>query len=98
MLIQIIAILISFALVTVAFNGVRRFVRQRLRFVDAAHRKLAPWIAGVGAAVVTAPVVALVPLLGTGFAISLGLAVGLGVHAGSRDVQRGFHEIPPGEY
>ena len=97
-MIEIIVILISIALVTVTYNAVRRFVRQRLRFVDAAHRKLAPWVAGVGAAVVSAPVVALVPLVGTGFAISVGVAVGLGVAAGSRDVQRGFHEIPPSDY
>ena len=97
-MITIVVFLVSFVLATLAYNAVRRFVRQRLRFVDAAHRKLAPWIAGVGTAVVTAPVVALVPVVGTGFALSLGLAVGLGVHAGSRDVQRGFHEIPPSEY
>ena len=96
-MIDILVVLISIAVVTVAYNAVRRFVRQRLRFVDAAHRKLAPWVAGVGAAIVTAPVVALVPLVGMGFAVSLGVAVGLGVAAGSRDVQRGFHEIPPGD-
>jgi nitrogenase molybdenum-iron protein alpha/beta subunit len=67
----------------------RRFVRERLRFVDAAHRRAAPWLAGTAAAVVAVPLVALVPLVGAGTALLFGAGVGTGVAHGSRDVQSG---------
>ena len=42
----------------------RQFVRERLRFVDAAHKPTAPVVAGAAAAVVAAPVVWLLPIVG----------------------------------
>lgn len=66
----------------------RKFVRERLRFVDSAHRRAAPWIVGTAAAVIAAPVVAIVPLIGAGTAILFGAGVGTGVAHGSRDVRR----------
>lgn len=74
------------------FAKTRSFVRDRLRFVDAIHRRVAPWIAGGGAALVAAPIVALLPVLGTGAALLFGVAVGYGVVKGRRDLQR----LPPG--
>lgn len=67
----------------------RRFVRERLRFVDAAHKRSAPWLAGTAAAVVAVPLVAIVPLIGAGTALLFGAGVGTGVAHGSRDVQSG---------
>lgn len=69
------------------FAGTRRFVRDRLRYVDAAHSGKAPWIAGLAAMVVAVPVVALLPFVGLGTAILFGIAVGYGVHKGTRDTR-----------
>ena len=61
------------------------FTSKKLRFVDAAHRPGAPIIAGVVAAVVAAPVVWLLPIVGAGTAIILGAGVALGVKSAQRD-------------
>jgi hypothetical protein len=66
----------------------RGFVRERLRFVDAAHKPSTPIIAGAAAALVAAPVVALLPLVGTPTAVIFGIGVGWGVYHGSRDVRK----------
>jgi hypothetical protein len=66
----------------------RVFVRSKLRFVDAVQTMKAPIIAGVGAALVAAPVVAILPLVGAGTAVLFGLGVGTGVAAGARDIRR----------
>jgi hypothetical protein len=70
----------------------RSFVRNRLRFVDGAHRRAAPWIAGTAAAVVAVPLVAVLPLIGAGTALLFGAGVGTGVAHGSRDVSAGTIE------
>lgn len=66
----------------------RGFVRRRLRYVDLVQRSSAPMIAGVVAAAAAVPVVALLPLVGTGTAILFGAGVGAGVAAGARDIRR----------
>ncbi|MEO6528005.1 MAG: hypothetical protein ABIP93_15400 [Gemmatimonadaceae bacterium] len=75
-------------LAMLGYAQARNFVTGRLRYVDAVHTALAPFIAGVGAALIALPLVALVPLLGAGTALSFGIAVGAGVAAGSREVRR----------
>ncbi|MBI3981628.1 MAG: hypothetical protein HY337_01870 [Gemmatimonadetes bacterium] len=67
----------------------RRFVRRRLRFVDAIRKPAAPVIAGAAAAVVAAPVVALLPIIGAGTAVAFGVGIGAGVAHGVRDVKHG---------
>lgn len=66
----------------------RRFVRQRLRFVDAAKGAMAPVIAGGAAALIAAPVVWLLPVVGAASAIVFGTGVGVGVHHGAQDSKR----------
>jgi hypothetical protein len=66
----------------------RQFVRDRLRFVDAAHRPSAAVVAGVGAAALATPVVLLLPIVGIPSALIFGVGVGWGVHHGSRDVRK----------
>ena len=66
----------------------RKFVRERLRFVDSAHSPAAKFVAGGAAALVAAPVVWLLPFLGAGTAIVFGVSVGLGVDRGSKDTKR----------
>lgn len=66
----------------------RRFFRNRLRFVDAAQKPVAPVVAGAAAAIVAAPVVWLLPLVGAGTAIVFGAGVGIGVKHGQTDTHR----------
>ncbi len=63
----------------------RRFVRERLRFVDAVHAPAAPFIVGSVATLVALPVVAIVPIIGVPTALIFGIGIGAGVHHGSRD-------------
>jgi hypothetical protein len=67
----------------------RHFVRDRLRYVDAAQKRITPWLAGALTTLAAAPLVALLPLVGGGTAILLGLSVGFGVAHGARDVRTG---------
>ena len=66
----------------------RGFVRRRLKYVDLVQKAGAPVIAGAAAAVVAAPVVALLPLVGAGTALLFGAGVGAGVAAGAKDIRR----------
>jgi len=77
--------------VTLAYAQSRNFVMRRLRYVDAVQNALAPVIAGLGAAAITWPIFALLPLVGLGTALSVGFAVGAGVAAGARAVR---HSLP----
>jgi hypothetical protein len=66
----------------------RRFVRKRLTYVEAVQKPGAAVVAGVGAALVAMPVVALLPLVGGGTALLFGAGVGTGVAAGAKDLRR----------
>jgi len=59
----------------------KNFVRRRLRFVDAIHRPSAPVIAGAVAAAALLPVTVL-PAVGVGTMIALGVGVAGGVASG----------------
>lgn len=63
----------------------RRFVANRLRYVDAAKKPTAPIVAGVAAAAVAAPLVWVLPIVGAGTAVAFGAAVGLGTRAGAKE-------------
>ena len=66
----------------------RHFVGQRLRYASIVDKPmLGPW-AGVGATVVAAPLVAVLPIVGAGTAIALGAGVGTGVALGVRDSRK----------
>ena len=71
----------------------RNFVRGRLRYVDTVQRPVIPFAAGFAAALVTAPLVWLLPLIGGGTAIAFGIAVGAGVAQGARDIRRAAYRI-----
>ena len=83
----LLSFLASAVLAIVGYTQARAFVHGRLRYVDAVHSKLAPIIAGIGAALLALPIVAFVPFIGPGTAISFGLSVAAGVMTGSRDVR-----------
>jgi hypothetical protein len=65
----------------------RRFVRDRLKYVDGAQTLKAPVIAGFAAWALAMPITWFVPLIGFGTAIVFGAAVALGVRAGARDIR-----------
>lgn len=66
----------------------KRFVRDRLRYVDAVRRSGVPVLAGVLAALLAAPVAWILPVIGGGTAVLFGLSVGLGVSSGRREFKR----------
>jgi hypothetical protein len=79
--------LIVLGAAVVAYVQVRRFVRERLRFVDGIQRRGLPFAAGVATTLAMFPVVWLLPGVGGGMAILIGGAIGLGVSRGARDVR-----------
>jgi hypothetical protein len=76
------------------YTQARRFVSTRLRYVDAINNPFVPVLAGVGAAVVAIPLVAVLPLVAGGTAAAFGLSVGMGVAAGRSEIRRA---LPPGD-
>ncbi len=71
----------------ISYVKIRDFVRDRLRFVDAAQRKSTPWIAGVAAAFAAAVLVPFLPVLGGGTAIVFGIVTGRAVRSGQKQVK-----------
>ena len=84
---ELIILLVLAAVPIGAFALTRRFVRERLRYVDAVQKKRAALLAGGLAAVAAVPVVALLPVVGAGTALLFGGGVGFGVYKGARDVR-----------
>lgn len=64
----------------------RKFVRDRLKFVDGVQTMKAPIVAGLVAWALAMPLVWILPL-GAGTAILFGLSVGMGVRAGAKDIR-----------
>jgi hypothetical protein len=87
----LISFAISVAVAMFTYSRTRAFVSERLRYVDAVNHPIAPIAAGVGAALVAAPVAAVLPLVSAGTALTFGLAVGLGFAAGRNET----HRLPP---
>ncbi len=46
-----------------SFAAARRFVRDRLRYVDSVQRSSSPWIAGAATTLVALPVVWILPIV-----------------------------------
>jgi hypothetical protein len=92
-----ITFLLSFAiasiLAVVLHGSTRRFVRNRLRYVDAVQKGIAPWAAGAAAFVLGAFIVPILPIVGLGTAITAGVAVATGVAAGAKDIRQGTTPI-----
>ena len=81
----IIALIVALVLSVAGYRAARTFTAQRLRYTAVgAHPGASGLVAGVGTALLAAPVVALLPLVGAGTAIALGAGVGTGVVAGTR--------------
>jgi len=89
----LLSLAIAMVLAISVHGATRRFVRDRLRYVESAQRALAPWLVGGAAAIVSAPVMWLLPIVGAGTAITVGIAVGMGVANGARDIKRGMSPV-----
>lgn len=91
------SLLLSVAIASVVFivlhGSTRRFVRTRLRYVDAVQKSLAPWLAGGAAMVVGTAAAGLLPVVGIGTALTAAVAVGSGVAAGARDIREGLSPV-----
>jgi hypothetical protein len=86
----LLSLAISLGAVWFGYGTARRFVRERLRYVDGALSGGAAIVAGLGAAIVAWPVAWLLPLISGGTAIAFGIAVGLGTRACASDVKHGY--------
>ena len=64
----------------------RRFVRHRLRFVDAVHHPAAPVVAGLAAAAMAMPVAGLLPVVTATSGLIFGAGVAAGTASGRRPV------------
>jgi hypothetical protein len=87
-LFTLISIAVSLALTGFGFAVARKYVRERLKFVDAAQTMKAPIIAGLIGWALLMPFTFL-PFIGLGTAIVFGLSVGMGVRAGAKDIKMG---------
>ena len=85
----IIAFAIAMGVAIVLHGTTRRFVRNRLRYVDAVQKGIAPWAAGGAAFLLGSLLVPVLPLVGIGTALTAAFAVGSGVAAGVRDIRSG---------
>ena len=83
-----IGLLVGVAALIGGFVVSRRFVRRRLRFVDAVHNPAVPLVVGAAAAVVALPVT-LLPFVTVLTAAAFGIGVGTGVASGRK-------ALPPG--
>lgn len=65
----------------------RKFVGKRLRYTTIVEKPALGLWAGVGATLVAAPIVAVLPIVGAGTAILIGAGVGTGVALGVNDTK-----------
>ena len=79
---------ITLAATLLGYWQARQFTQNKLRYVDAVHRGGIVILAGLGAALIAAPVTWLLPLVGGGTAILFGAGVGLGVSSGAREIRK----------
>ncbi|TFG51728.1 MAG: hypothetical protein E4H38_00920 [Gemmatimonadales bacterium] len=84
----LLSLAVTIAAVAGGFIVARDFVVRRLRFVDGVRSPLAPWIAGIGVALVAWPV-AILPIVTTFTTTLLGVAAGFGTASGVKALKRG---------
>ena len=95
-MLSLLVLAVTFVALVAAFAGSRRFVRERLRFVNAVQRRSAPVVAGAAALALASLLALVLPFVGALTAVSLAAAVGLGVSAGAKDIRRGAYWVTGG--
>lgn len=86
-MLDLLAFAATIAAAAFGYIAARKYVRDRLKFVDAVQTLKAPLLAGLIAWAVVTPITWLLPLVGTGTAVLFGLSVAFGVRAGARDIR-----------
>lgn len=81
-------IIVIGVLAVAGFIQTRRFVRNRLRYVDGVQNPAVPIVVGTAVTLLAAPVVWILPFVGAGTALGLGIGAGIGAWAGAKDVRR----------
>ena len=89
-MLEIIGLAAAGAAAVVGHTKSKSFVARKLRFTSYVENPALGVIAGVAAAVVAAPVVALVPFVGAGTALAFGLGVGTGTALGASRARSGY--------
>jgi hypothetical protein len=84
---DLIAFAATIAATAFGYVAARKYVRDRLKFVDAVQTLKAPVIAGLVAWAIAAPLTWIIPLVGMGTAVLFGAGVAFGVRAGARDIR-----------
>ena len=84
-----IALVLTVAAGIVGFSFAREYTMRRLRYVDGVRAPAWPWIVGLGAALLAAPVAWLLPLVIASTATVFGIATGLGTASGVKALRRG---------
>lgn len=82
--------LVGVAALAGGYEGTKRFVLRRLRYVDQVRDPAAPWIAGAVSTVAVLPL-AVLPVVTVGTAVALGIGVGCGVAV----ARRRLDQAPP---
>jgi hypothetical protein len=88
LLLLALSVAVAFTAALFGFFTSRRFVENRLRYVDAAQNPIAPFLAGGVAFVLAAVAAAILPFVGIFHAISFGVGVFTGVASGARENRR----------
>lgn len=86
-MLDFIAFASTIAATAFAYVMARRFVRDRLRYVDGAQSIRGALIAGLVAWAIAMPITWMLPVVGAGTALLFGLGVAFGVRAGARDIR-----------
>jgi hypothetical protein len=86
------SLLLTLAAGLIGYILSRNFVRRRLRFVDAAQSRFAPFVAGLLGAALAAPL-ALLPTVTIWTAVVFGLGAALGTSSAGRLIRRADWEL-----
>lgn len=89
MIVFIANVAVTVAAGIVSYRLANRFVRHRLRFVDAVRSPLAPPLAGLAAFLIAWPVAVLLPLVPAVAAAIFGIGTALGTSSAVRALRRG---------
>ena len=87
-IIGFVSLVLTVSLVYFGYSTARRFVRDRLRFVEGARKMHIPFVVTLAVLAVAVPLAWLLPFVSVGSALALGVGVGAGVAAGGRDLRR----------
>jgi hypothetical protein len=87
----LIGVVVAWSAAIVGYSRARKFVRERLRYVDSVHNTFVPLKVGLIAAAVAVPIAWALPFVTAGAGVIFGTAVGCGVASGRKDIRNRRH-------